>query len=310
MSERAREYQDPHGGPGGERKPRVAVVGLGRMGQAIAAAYLAAGYRTTVWNRTPARADALVARGARRAATVAGAVRAAELVIVPLLDHTAVRQALDPVGDALAGRVVVNLANGSPEEGRELAGRLTAYGARFLDGAMMALPETVATPEAFFLYSGSEAAFTTHRPALEVMAAAHYFGPDPGSAEVHDLALLGTGYAALAGFLHAAAVLDAAGTRPDAFAPLAARWLRGMADFLPELAREAAAGEYGDGVSTVDLNRVAVDRLVRISTLHGVDPAVHRPLRAMLDRRAADGGGSDSFSSVFELLRARRPAEG
>ncbi|MGK5628188.1 NAD(P)-binding domain-containing protein [Streptomyces sp. URMC 123] len=225
--------------------PRVTVLGLGRMGAPIASAFLDAGYVTTVWNRTPAKAEALTGRGALRAATAAEAVAASPLVVAPLLDHDAVRRTLDSVGPALRGRTLVNLANVTPEQARELAGRAADRGAALLDGAMMALPETVATPEGFFLYSGSREVFATHRRALEVMAPAHYVGSDPGSAETHSLALLGTGYAALTGFLHSAALLDTLGTAPEDFAPLAARWLRGMAGFVPELAREAGAGSYG-----------------------------------------------------------------
>ncbi|GAA3783158.1 NAD(P)-binding domain-containing protein [Plantactinospora mayteni] len=284
-------------------KPTVTVLGLGRMGTPIAAAFLSAGYSTTVWNRTPEKADALVAQGAIRAVTVAEAVAASPLVIVPLLDYNAVRQALEPATTALPGRVLVNLANGAPEQARELAAWAAGHGADYLDGAMMALPQTVATPEGFFLYSGSRKAFVTYRTELEVMAASHYFGVDPGLAEIHDLALLGTGYAALTGFLHAAAVLDAVGTTPAEFAPLAARWLNGIAQFLPELAREAGSGRYEGGVSTVDLNRVGVDNLIHISRANGIDTGVHEPLKALLDRRSADGHGKDSFSSVFELLR-------
>ncbi|MFG3258910.1 NAD(P)-dependent oxidoreductase [Streptomyces sp. NPDC048172] len=286
-------------------QPRVTVLGLGRMGGRIASAFLTAGYRTTVWNRTAAKADALVAQGALRASTAAEAVAAGPLVIAPLLDHTAVRQALGPAAAALRGRTVVNLANSTPEHARELAGWAAGHGADYLDGAMMALPETVATPEGFFLYGGSQRAFTTYRRELEVMAPAHYFGTDPGSAEIHDLALLGTGYAALTGFLHAAALLGPVGTAPEAFAPLAARWLRGMAEFLPELAREAGEASYTDGVSTVDLNRAGVDSLLQLSRASGIATDVHEPLKALLDRRSADGHGQDSFSSVFELLRAR-----
>ncbi|WTK93054.1 NAD(P)-binding domain-containing protein [Streptomyces sp. NBC_01508] len=164
----------------GEREPR-AVHGVGdRPGtdgdpaRRLAQAFLTAGYATTVWNRSAAKADALVAQGAVRAATVEEAVAAGSLVV----------------------------------------------------GAMLAIPETVATSEGFFLYSGAQRAFTTYRRELEVMAPAHYFGTDPGSAEIHDLALLGTGYAALTGFLHAAAVLDPVGTSPEVFAPLAAHGLR------------------------------------------------------------------------------------
>ncbi|GIG87985.1 NAD(P)-dependent oxidoreductase [Plantactinospora endophytica] len=286
-------------------RPNVTVLGLGRMGTPIAAAFLRAGYPTTVWNRTTGKADGLVAQGAVHAATPAEAVAASPLVVVPLLDYDAVRRVLGPAASALSGRVLVNLANGAPEQARELASWATDHGADYLDGAMMALPQTVATPEGFFLYSGSERAFTTYRAELDVMASSHYFGADPGLAEIHDLALLGTGYAALTGFLHAAALLDALGTAPADFAPLASRWLTGMAQFLPELAREAGARAYDGGVSTVDLNRVAVDNLVRISRANGVGGDVHEPLRALLDRRSADGHGEESFSSVFELLRPR-----
>ena len=47
----------------------VTLIGLGPMGQAMVRTLLAAGHPVTVWNRTPSRADALVAEGATRAAT-------------------------------------------------------------------------------------------------------------------------------------------------------------------------------------------------------------------------------------------------
>ncbi|MEU0986045.1 NAD(P)-binding domain-containing protein [Streptomyces sp. NPDC005953] len=291
--------------PTGPTGPAVTVIGLGRMGTPIAVAFLDAGYTVTVWNRTAARAEPLVARGAVRADTVTEAVAASPLVIAPLLDHDAVRQALAPATAALRGRTLVNLANSTPERARELSAWAVGHGADYLDGAMMALPQTVATPIGFFLYSGAPDAFAAYRTELEVMAPAHHFGADPGAAEIHDLAVLGVGYAALAGFLHAAAVLDSVGTPPEVLAPLAARWLHGMAEFLPELAREAGSGTYAEGVSTIDLNRAAVDGLVSLSGSRGIAADVHAPLKALLDRRAADGHGQDSFSSLFELLRAR-----
>ncbi|MEV0700810.1 NAD(P)-binding domain-containing protein [Saccharopolyspora sp. NPDC050389] len=285
-------------------EPSVTILGLGLMGTAIADAYLAAGYRVVVWNRSAAKADDLVTRGAVRASTMTDAITSGPLVIAPLLDCAATQAVLEQAGTDLSGRLLVNLANGTPEQARQLAASAAAHGADYLDGAMMALPQTVATPAAFFLYSGSRNGFTTHRAALEVMASAHYFGPDPAAAEVHDLAVLGTGYAALTGFLHAAALLTAsAGATPTEFAPLASQWLRGMADFLPELAREAESRRYAEGVSTIDLNRASVDALIRISTGAGVDDSLHGPLQTLLTRRSAAGHGSDSFSSIFELLR-------
>src|SRR5215208_7204792 len=74
--------------------PRVALLGLGRMGHPFAARLLAAGFPLTVWNRTAARAADLVAAGARGARTPADAVYDAEVVVTMLADPPALRSVL------------------------------------------------------------------------------------------------------------------------------------------------------------------------------------------------------------------------
>ena len=284
-------------------QPGVTVLGLGQMGTALATALLAADYRTTVWNRTAGKADELVGHGAVRADTVTDAVLASPLVIVCLLDYDGVHEILDASTDALSGRALVNLTTGTPDEARAMAAWAAKHGAQYLDGAMMAVPQTVATPDGFFLYSGSKDAFDTHRRTLDALAGSHYLGADPAVAELWDIALLGAGYAALTGFLHSLALLDTAGVTPSQFVPLATRWLHGMTAFMSDLAQEVEAGDYTAGVSPVGMNRIAVGNLVRTSRLQGIDTEPHAALRALLDRRVADGHGADSISSLFELLR-------
>ncbi|MGW2850013.1 NAD(P)-binding domain-containing protein, partial [Streptomyces sp. NPDC001274] len=76
-------------------KAPLTLLGLGAMGTALARAWLAEGHPLTVWNRTPARAAALVGEGARAADDAAAAVAANRLVVVCLLDHQPGR---DPAG--------------------------------------------------------------------------------------------------------------------------------------------------------------------------------------------------------------------
>ena len=54
---------------------KVGLIGLGNMGSGMAANLLKAGHEVTVYNRTPSKAQALVAQGARYAAQVADACR-------------------------------------------------------------------------------------------------------------------------------------------------------------------------------------------------------------------------------------------
>jgi len=74
--------------------PRVALLGLGRMGDPMAARLLAAGFPLTVWNRSAERGAELVAQGARRAKTPADAVYEAEIAITMLADPPALEQVL------------------------------------------------------------------------------------------------------------------------------------------------------------------------------------------------------------------------
>ncbi|MGH6750434.1 MAG: NAD(P)-dependent oxidoreductase [Methyloceanibacter sp.] len=66
---------------------QVGFIGLGNMGSAMAANLLAAGHALTVYNRTPAKAEALVAKGARLAGTPGDAARGGVVITMLADDH-------------------------------------------------------------------------------------------------------------------------------------------------------------------------------------------------------------------------------
>ena len=57
---------------------QVGFIGLGRMGHGMAGRYLDAGFSLAVWNRSKAKAEDLIARGARWASSAADASDGAE----------------------------------------------------------------------------------------------------------------------------------------------------------------------------------------------------------------------------------------
>src|ERR1700731_2529790 len=72
---------------------RVGFVGLGHMGAGMAANLLKAGHHVTVFNRTPAKTETLVARGAKAAMSIAEACRG-DAVMTMLADDEAVENAV------------------------------------------------------------------------------------------------------------------------------------------------------------------------------------------------------------------------
>src|ERR1700738_4553698 len=70
---------------------KVAFIGLGRMGHGMAGRYLDAGFDVAVWNRSKAKADDLIARGARFARSPADAAGGADAVVTMVADDGASR---------------------------------------------------------------------------------------------------------------------------------------------------------------------------------------------------------------------------
>ena len=70
---------------------RIALLGLGTMGAGMAANWLNKGFQLSVWNRTPAKAQALIAKGASAAATPAEAAAGADLILAMVADDAASR---------------------------------------------------------------------------------------------------------------------------------------------------------------------------------------------------------------------------
>lgn len=282
-------------------KKSVAVLGLGSMGAALAEALLVAGHEVTVWNRTPGRAEGLVARGARCAGSVAEAVTAGEIVLVCILDYGDIGPLLEQQG---VGRAALQGRGGQCDH-CAMAQRVTGLGAAYLDGGIMAVPEIIASPEAFVLYSGSREAFEAHRGVLDAFARSVYLGEDPGLAPLHDLALLSGMYGMFGGFLHAAALVRSAGGSVAEFTTtLLQPWLRAMAGGLPAMAAQIDSGDYSDTGSPLAM-QVAHDSIGEVSRAQGVSPELFAPLFALMERRVADGHGSEGLAGLVELVHPR-----
>ncbi|WP_433555881.1 NAD(P)-dependent oxidoreductase [Pseudonocardia xinjiangensis] len=285
----------------------VTVLGLGAMGSALAGAFLAAGRPVTVWNRTPGKEAALVAAGAATTGTAEAAVAANRLVVVCLQDHRSVHEVLDPVGDALAGRDLVNLTTGTPEQARELDAWARERGAEHLDGGIMAVPPMIGTPGAFVLYSGARGVFDAHRATLDALGGSRFAGADPGAASLQDLALLSGMYGMFGGALQAFALIRSAGGSATEFAPVLREWLGSMSDFVTGSAEQIDTGDYGTGVdATLAMQAASYVHLVEVAESQRVGTELLLPLAGLMDRRVADGHGHEDITSVIELLVGRR----
>ncbi|MGQ5603732.1 NAD(P)-dependent oxidoreductase [Streptomyces sp. EKS3.2] len=291
-----------------DRSSAVTVLGLGPMGRALATAFLEAGLRTTVWNRTPGRDADLVAKGAVSESSAEEAVAAAPLTVVCVVNYDASDAVLrqDAVTSALKGRTLVNLSADTPARSRDTAEWAGRHGIRYLDGAIMTPATTIGTDDAVFLHSGPEELYREHRPVLAALGGTHtHLGEDPGRAAAYDIALLDIFWTAMAGYTHALAVARAEGVTGTELAPFA----QGIAAILPplftEFAADTDAGTYSGELNPITSAASTMAHVVHASEAHGIDASLMRVIEGQARRVIARGHGTDGFTRVAEVITGR-----
>ncbi|MFE3073027.1 NAD(P)-dependent oxidoreductase [Streptomyces sp. NPDC059247] len=278
----------------------VTVLGLGLMGRALADAFLKAGHPTTVWNRTDSKAASLVAGGARLAPTPADALRPDTLAILCLTDYRAVHEVLGADGVELRGTTLINLTSGSSAQARETARWAEERGARYLDGAVMAVPPSIGTPEATILHSGPVDLFATHEPTLAALGTVTHLGDDPGLASLYDAAGLTMMWSVLNAWLQGTALLRTAGVDAATYAPFARRIAMGVADWLPGYAEQIDSNTFTAEVAALETDARAMAHLIEESEALGVDAELPKLLKAMADRAIAAGHGGEQYPVLIE----------
>lgn len=193
---------------------RVGVIGLGLMGTAMAERLLEHGYEVRVWNRTRAKAEPLLARGARWSdQPLAEGGR----VIVSLYTTDTVVEVLEAMrAGAGPGLVVVDTTTGEPGATETLGRRLAEWGWCYLDAPISGSSQQTRDGEATVLVGGERAAFEENADLWRALGRrVYHVGPNGSGARMKLITnlVLGLNRAVLAEGL---AFAEALGVSPGA----------------------------------------------------------------------------------------------
>jgi 3-hydroxyisobutyrate dehydrogenase len=148
----------------------IAWIGTGIMGAPMARRLMRSGHQMRVFNRTPAKAHALTADGAKIASDPAEAARGAEVIFIMVPDTpdvAAVSEAIEPVLES--GQLVIDMSTVSPEGERAIAGRFAGKGVIYLDAPVSGGETGAIEGTLTIMVGGDESAFQRARPLLDLM---------------------------------------------------------------------------------------------------------------------------------------------
>lgn len=161
---------------------KIAIIGLGIMGHGIADNFLKGGYDVAVWNRSAEKAQDLVAKGARLAASVADAVDGAELVFEVTANDESSREIWlgesGIIAHASPEQTLITCATLSVAWVDELAAVCAEKGLTFFDMPMTGSRVGAESGTLVLLAGGDEQKLSEVKPYLEkITSEVKYFGP-------------------------------------------------------------------------------------------------------------------------------------
>jgi 3-hydroxyisobutyrate dehydrogenase-like beta-hydroxyacid dehydrogenase len=279
------------------------------MGSAIAERLLDHGYELLVQNRTPARVNALVARGAR---AVGGAAELAERVGVVLTslanDDALEAVAAEVVGAARPGTVLVDLSTVSPEASARVAALAEAAALEYLRAPVSGNPAVVRAGNLSLIVSGPAGTLERVEPVLRAIGRTiHHVGAEE-EARIVKLAV-NLVLAGLAELMAESLVLaEAAGVSRGALLEVMGSSAAG-APFVKYKTDPLLRDDFS-ATFTTTLMEKDVDLVLEAADAVAVDLPLAVHMKKLL-RDAADAGYADhDFMALFLHRRSATDQEG
>lgn len=288
---------------------KIGFLGLGNMGQAIAANLLKGGHELVVWNRSPKATEPLVELGAK-AASDPGQAFAVDVAFSIFADDKALRSVLLDSGllDQLKGPLVhVNMATISVEFADELAERHTAQGIDYIAAPVLGRPNVAAAAQLNILAAGPEQALARVQPLFDLIGRKTWpLGDKASAANAMKLAANFMIVSAMQAVSEAAVLVTRHGLESKDFVDLISNTIfpgpvyAGYGGLIGERRYEPAAFKAVLGLKDVDLVLAAAKQV-------SVEMPTAERVRANLQDAVEHGQGEMDLAVLAEVEERRNP---
>jgi 2-hydroxy-3-oxopropionate reductase len=205
---------------------KIGFIGLGLMGKPMAMNLLKAGHSLTVWNRTPAKAQELVAEGAALAKTPREVAEASEVMFTIVSDPPALESVLwgtagkedGALGGLKSGSIYVDSSTVSPALAKKVAAACQQRGVRFLDAPVTGGDWGAREGNLVFMIGGDTETLQEAEPILKVLGKKWFHLGANGAGQTIKLAMNAILALEVAGVAEAIGLVTRAGLKGEQLA--------------------------------------------------------------------------------------------
>jgi len=286
----------------------LSVIGLGKMGAALASTLLQSGRSVTVWNRSAAKAGPLVEAGAILASSPEQAIAASDATIVCIKTHKTTTELLTPLSGQLSGKTILDLSTGGAEEATELVKMLTAAGAQWHIGMINAYPSGIGKAETAILCAGPPEVWDRWQDAIRALGGASaHVGTEAAAIPGLFAAMFTARQGFMFGLIYGGAVCRKAGLPMEVFAAQVPVTLGMAGNYADLFMRTVPTRTYDDPGATVAVYLAALDDVMATFEATETPDAFPRLMRDLARRGVDEGYAGKELTSLVEMLTDKTP---
>jgi 3-hydroxyisobutyrate dehydrogenase len=290
----------------------VAFIGLGRMGHGMAGRYLDAGFTLSVWNRSRAKAEDLIARGARWATSPEDAAIDADAVVTMVADDQASRAvwlAKDGAATRMkASTLAIECSTVSYQHALDVSRELRHRGLVYIDSPVTGLPDAAAAGKLTLLVGADTADLELARPYLVPLSSTiRHFGA-VGSGTVYKLINNLMGAIQIAGVAEGLAIAEQAGLDMKLVLEALETGVAASPQVVRHSKRMAARNFSGATFTAALRHKDAAYAVALAESLLSASPIMGRAAVASYDRAKAHAPDDDEGKMIEIVSRAKGSA--
>ena len=288
----------------------ISVIGLGKMGAAIASALLQSGRSVTIWNRSAEKAAPLVEAGAALASSPEEAVAASDATIVCIKTHKTTTELLKQLPGQLSGKTIIDLSTGGAEEAKELVDMLTAAGAQWHIGMINAYPSGIGKEETAILCAGPPEVWDRWGDAIRALGGASaHVGTEAAAIPGLFAAMFTARQGFMFGLIYGGVVCRKAGLPMEVFAAQVPVTLGMASNYADLFMRTVPTRDFDDPGATVAVYLAALEDVM--ATFEGTETpdALPRLMRDLAQRGVDEGYAGQELTSLVEMLAGDVPGQ-
>lgn len=271
---------------------------MGLLGANFVKAMLDKGEKVQVWNRSPARAQALEASGATVFANVADAVKNADYVHITVKDDAAVNEVLAAAAPGLKpGAVIVDHTTTTVDGARQRTKAWKEKGFTYLHAPVFMGPANAREGSGYMLVSGNQDVIAKVQPLLEKMTGKLVnLGPEEGKAA--GMKLIGNSFlvAFVAGLSDTLSLGKALDISAEDIGSLFSTW--NPAQMLGARLQRLSSGDYSK--ASWELSMARKDTQIFIDSVHAQKGSliVLQAIAAQMDKMIGQGHGASDWTVI------------